>query len=153
MTFSTLAAWTLTAMVRMQDPNGPGVDPALAASYPETAVEIADAAEANPLYDDAQNTAALLVVWAYHESRFRRAALGDSGASRGLLQVSRVWGEPTVEKALAIMHLSFRICRDRPLKERAAWYASGGPATCDRRLELSRSRMSAAAKLLREVRP
>lgn len=150
---SALAALVLVWMVRLQDPNGLGVDPGLAASYPETAEEIADASARDPLLGDARHTAALLAVWAYHESRFRREALGDSGASRGLLQVSRVWGEPSVAKALEIMHLSFKICREHLLKERAAWYASGGSATCDRRLELSRSRMSAAAKLLRDVKP
>jgi hypothetical protein len=147
---SHLAKLVLVWMVHLQDPNGWGITPEWAASYPETAQEIADEAEANPLLHDAKQTASLLTEWSFHESHFNRDAVGDGGGSLGLMQVGRFWGDSSMRKALALMHESFRVCAKRPLAERAAWYAAGGSG-CDRRLGLSRSRML-AAKALAEVR-
>ena len=149
---SHLACLVLVWMVHLQDPNGWGITPEWAASYPETAQEIADAAEAAPLLGDVDRTASLMTVWAFRESRFNRRALGDGGGSVGLFQVGRFWGDTSTAGALRLMHESFRVCAKRPLAERMSWYAAGGSG-CERRNELSRSRMLAAKALAAVVEP
>lgn len=154
-----LAMQVLRWMVALQNPSDPNlqITPEVAAEYPAIAQEIADAAEANPLLGAPRETAALITEWAQHESRFKRVPCGpkwdcDAGSSLGLLQVSQFWirrgyvPDASVASALRLMHESFRVCKSRPLAERMAWYAAGG-ATCDRRLELSRTRMRAAKAL------
>jgi hypothetical protein len=147
--WSLLASKVLVWMVTLQPVTTPGLNPAWVASYPETALEIADEAEENPLPvgdGAAVFTASLLTTWALRESHFRRDALGDAGTSVGLLQVSNAWPDTSVHGALKLFHESFHICSSHPLDERAAWYAAGGVG-CTKRLELSRSRMHAAARL------
>jgi len=148
---TSLGMAVLVLMVGLQDPNGWGISPEWAASYPQTAQEIADAAEESPLLRDVEATAALLVIMGYRESRFDRWAEGDAGAAVGLFQVHRAWGDETARGALRLLHESFRVCRERPLTERLGWYAAGGKG-CDRRLELSRSRMAEVAKILPKLR-
>jgi len=147
-----LARLVLVWMVHLQSPNGWGISPEWAASYPETAEEIAAAAEADPLLGDAKYTASLLTYWSLQESHFKRDAVGDHGGSFGLMQVGKFWGDTSIAGALKLMHDSFRICAKRPLAERAAWYAAGGTG-CERRLGLSRSRMLAAKALAGVVDP
>lgn len=142
--------WVLVAMVRLQDPNSYGISPAWAASYIETAEEIAEAATEAPLSNDRRRTAALLVVMAYRESRFNRLALGDGGASVGLFQINRGWGVASARGALSLIHASFDMCRERPFAERLGWYM-WGRSGCDHRLEKSAARMHEAARLAKEL--
>jgi hypothetical protein len=155
-----LALVVLGWMVQLQDPNALALrgimTPKWAASYPQKAQEIADAAEKDPIGKSSRYTAALLTWTAYQESRFddrpcerQKRYDCDGGASVGMFQTWKGWGLPTAETSLRLMHKSFEICEKRPFDERLAWYAAGG-AGCDRRLELSRSRMHAAARLAKE---
>jgi hypothetical protein len=152
---SPLARIVLVWMVRLQNPNDPAlagvVTPEWAASYPETAEEIAEAAERDPIGGSARMTAALLTVTAFRESRFRDEPCThkytcDQGASIGKFQTWKGWGPPTADTALSLMHKSFEVCRDRPFADRLGWYLQGGSG-CDRRLEMSRSRIIAAKSL------
>jgi hypothetical protein len=152
---TNLAMTVLVWMVRLQNPNDPAlhITPEWAASYPATAQEIADAAEANPIAGSVRMTAAVLTVFAFQESRFELDPCErdprydcDGGASLGRWQTWRGWGDPTAETALRVMHKSFEVCAKHPFAERLAWYAAGGK-DCERRLELSRSRMLAAKRL------
>jgi hypothetical protein len=147
-----LAMTVLLWMVKLQDPNGWGVTPEWAASYPATAQEIADAAEANPIGHDPRYTAALLTYTAHQESRFdpnpcarQKKYDCDHGASLGRFQTWRGWGEPTAETSLRVMHKSFEICEKSPFADRLAWYLAG--RDCEQRAEMSRHRMH-QAKLL-----
>jgi hypothetical protein len=101
-------------------------------------------------------TAALDVVMAWHESRFRPDTLHDHGTGYGLFgthektlgrQVSlEVAGQVVDWHELA--RTSFRICSDHPKEERLGWYAAGGQG-CENRLGLSRARIWEAERLLR----
>jgi hypothetical protein len=145
--WTQLAATVLTWMVQLQPPNHEWIGPELAASYPDTAEEIATAAEESPLPgDNGRYTAAVLTVMAFRESSFRRDVVGDDGASRGLFQISTIWGEPSARLALKLLHKSFNVCREKPLEDRLGWYMWGASG-CEHRLELSRSRMHTAARL------
>ena len=125
-------AWILIAMIALQ-PRA-----AWRESYAETAQAIADVAEESPLFDGATGrakTAALLVSLARFESNFQPGAVGDHGKSRGLFQVQ---GHGTLDEphdaaraAVAELRASLRVCRKRPLEERLAFYAGGGPAPHD----------------------
>jgi hypothetical protein len=159
--------WILSLMVSLQ-PSAPWLD-----TYWETAVAIGRAAEERPLFRGElgkERTAALLVAVAYYESHFDAGALGDCRKdaprslarcqSVGLYQISKA-NAPADElldrddasrHALRLFATSFRICRERPVFERLAWYAAGGNG-CDRRLELSAHRMSLASRLMREHPP
>jgi hypothetical protein len=153
---TNLAMIVLVWMVRLQNPNDPNlhISPEWAASYPKTAQEIADAAEADPIKGDARMTAATLTVYAWHESRFDANPCDrdprwdcDGGASLGKWQTWRGWGDPTAETALRVMHKSFEICAKYPFADRLSWYAAGSKGGCEARRELSRSRMLAAKAL------
>jgi hypothetical protein len=155
---SPLAAQVLVWMTSIQDPSDPNlhISPAWAASYPETAQEIADAAEANPIAKNVRMTAATLTVFAYQESRFDAAPCTrdprydcDGGASLGKWQTWRGWGDPTAETALRVMHKSFEVCDKSPFAERLSWYAVGSKGGCDsqRGRELSRYRLHMAKAL------
>jgi hypothetical protein len=150
--FSNLAALVLTWMVTLEPPSTPGHTPEQIAAWPDIAAEIADSAELAPLGHSPRWTAAVLTVWAWHESRFRRSVTGDKGKSLGLLQTWRGWGEPSVALSLGLMHESFRVCADRPMEERFAWYAAGRDG-CSRRRGLSRSRVGEAERLMRVKAP
>lgn len=152
-----LAMVVLAWMVHLQNPNDKALKdimtPSWAASYVDTAQEIADAAERDPLDRDARATAALLTITAYQESRFDRDPCArqkrydcDGGVSRGVFQLWRGWGEPTAENALRVMHKSFEICAKKQFDERLAWYAAG-KLGCENRVELSRYRMHQAKRL------
>ena len=146
---TNLAALCLGWMVQLQNPNDPAlrVRPEVAQSYPATAEEIAEAAEAWPLPGlGVTYTAALLVVTAQEESRFDRGAVGDSGASVGLFQLWRGWHDSSASEALWLMGQSFGVCRKRKSSERLGWYHHGG-AGCDHKLALSRHRFWVAHNL------
>jgi hypothetical protein len=126
-------------------------------TLPETAQAIATVADARPLPgSDARQTAAVLVVMAFRESAFQLDAVGDGGAARGLWQVhAGTLGHPVATDAeaqawdaLGLLDTSWRICSKHPLADRIGWYAAGGVG-CERRLGLSRFRMSEVARLLR----
>ncbi len=128
------------------------------ATYETTANAIAETvAREEPLFAGdlgRERTAALLVALAWHESTFRPDAVGDHGRSRGLFQVQGrgALSDPqdAVKAALGMLRASFDACRARPLKERAAWYASG---SCDRGLRESRHRMQLAEWIFRKFPP
>jgi hypothetical protein len=156
---TTLAMTVLVWMVRLQNPSDPSlhISPAWAASYPETAQQIADAAERDPLFGDPRMTASVLTVFAFRESRFDASPCArdprwdcDGGASLGIWQTWRGWGEPVAETALRVMHKSFEVCARYPFAERLSWYAAGSKGGCEARRELSRSRMLAAKRLAAE---
>lgn len=132
---TSLAAFALGLMVTLQ----PDVPAKLRDSYPETAAAIARAADTTPLFDGEhgkEETAALLVGVAFHESHFVRDAVGDHGRSFGLFQsqpptagVSRdnlLDPNEAATAALQLLQQSMRVCRSRPLEDRLAWYAGGG---------------------------
>jgi hypothetical protein len=151
-----LAMTVLAWMVYLQNPNDPNlhITPEWAASYPETAQEIADAAERDPIAKNVRLTASTLTYFAFKESNFLNNPCDrdprwdcDGGASLGKWQTWRGWGDPTAETALRVMHKSFEICEKYPFAERLSWYAAGSKGGCEARRELSRVRLLAAKKL------
>jgi len=149
-----LAALVLVWMVHLQNPNL--LTPEWAASYIETAQEIANASEVRPLSVGPTMTAAILTITAFRESHFNPNPCTekwdcDHGASLGRWQTWHKWGPPTAETALWVMEKSFEICRHHPLDERLSWYAAGNSG-CERRNELSRARMRAAKELVESVK-
>lgn len=127
---------------------------------PEMADAIATVSEEAPLWpgeEGPRRTAAVLVALAFAESRFDPDAIGDHGQSHGAFQISLAHapkGElhdplTAARHARRLLAQSFRICADRPLGERMAWYAAGGPSCSPKGYAASRYRMSMAAKLLR----
>lgn len=128
--------------------------------YVNEARAIAHAAEMNPLPGEGKlATAAILTVMAYQESRLDPTAMHDNGAGYGLFGTHMATSGATKEElqdldrsasiALRLIHTSFHICRRHPVKERLGWYAAGGIG-CDRRLDLSRYRMTMAMGLMGE---
>jgi hypothetical protein len=161
-----LAMTVLVWMVRLQDPNDPALahimTPEWAASYLTTAQEIADAAERDPIAKDARLTASTLTYFAYQESRFDPNPCErdvrydcDGGASQGLWQTWRGWGDPVAQTALRVMHKSFEVCSKYPFADRLSWYAVGSKGGCDseRGRMISRSRMLAAKRLAAVLPP
>jgi hypothetical protein len=156
-----LKNWVLNAMADMRATE-PGPDVPWADTYDTTAAKIAEAAANNPLLNDPLHTASTMVVIGWHESRYRPDVVGDHGASFGLFQVN-AWTAKDVgcskedllnpnksaECALKLLHVSFSVCKRRPITERLAQYAYGHD--CDHRLELSRYRMKTAAKLVKKI--
>lgn len=132
------------------------------ASYYQTAIAIADASKAAPVFGGELGdvrTAALLVSWFWFESRFQIDAVGDNGRAVGLGQIhsenfsagvtrDRMLTDPAVaaSEALRLLRLSMKACRALPLEERGAWYASG---SCERGRQASVHRFRKAALLLR----
>ena len=156
---TNLAAIVLVWMVRLQNPNDPAlhITPEWAASYPETAQEIADAAEKDPLFRDPKMTAALSTIYALQESHFNPDPCSvdprwdcDGGASLGKWQTWRGWGDPTAETSLRVMHKSFEVCAKFPFAERLSWYAVGSKGGCasEHGRELSSYRMRLAKRLV-----
>ncbi len=146
--------WVLGIMTRAQPQSG------WTKTYGETAEAIADAANEDPVFSGelgAYRTAALLTAIALHESSFRRDAIGDHGRSFGLYQVQPGtakleggWEDvnmmdlqtPRVASkvAVALVRRSLRACHERPLDERLAWFAGGGPKCPDAETALRASR-------------
>lgn len=106
-------------------------------------------------------TLALMSVWAWHESHFDNAALGDHGQSFCALQImlgkgksEEGWTGPElgadvrkcVHVAWRMMGQSFRACRSLPVAERGAVYASGHCSSAAGR-RISRDRSGQAARL------
>ena len=138
------------------------------ATFPETAAAIDEIAHEAPLYegeDGPARTAAELVALSYYESKFDPRAVGGDGTSFGLAQVhiSNLHDlglthkeelfdpETNLRAAMQLLKISHRLCRARPLADRLANYASGGP-TCSvpEGLTASRRRMKLAFDLLRK---
>lgn len=156
-----LKDWVLNAMANMRATE-PGPEVPWADTYAMTASKIAEAASTNPLLNDPLHTAGTMVVIGWHESRYRPDVVGDHGASFGTFQVNQ-WTardigcskedllnpDKSAECALKLLHVSFEVCKRRPLSERLAQYAYGHD--CDHRLELSRYRMKAVTKLVKKI--
>lgn len=128
-----MTAWILALMIALQ-PAAPW-----RSSYDATAQAIADVTrDEAPLFagaDGRARTAAVLVSVAWFESTFKPGATGDHGRSHGLFQVQ---GHGTLDDphdatraALVELRASLHVCRKRPLAERLAFYAGGGPAPHD----------------------
>jgi hypothetical protein len=160
---STLASLVLVWLVTLQNPNDPALagimTPEWAASYVDTAQEIAAAAERAPFrrgdVEYPEFTAAILVVNAYRESHFNphpctKTWNCDGGASLGKFQLWRGWKDESADMALWLMHKSLVVCSKRPVSERLGWYLRGGSG-CENRLEMSDSRMRAAKALVLQV--
>jgi hypothetical protein len=151
------ATYVLGLMIAVLQAHGervPWVDDVL-----ESAEGIADSCERGIHGSTPEQCAAVLVEWSFHESRFQKEALHDGGSGYGLFGThGATLGRPVpldaagqVDAALELFEMSWRICADHPIAERAAWYASGGSGCSkERGLAISRSRLHAAAALLRE---
>ena len=112
--------------------------------FPEISEAIATAATQDPIFPEieegAEMTAAMLVALAWHESRFRRSAIGDNGRSFGLYQIQpgvhkveiKLLTLPRTASAVAIdiMRQSVKWCinHKRPWREALAWYAASSDA-------------------------
>lgn len=162
--YQNLVAWILSTMFTLQpayDARSCWWGVKWTDTYEHTAERFAQAAFDNPLKGrdgpDIVFTAALETVWAARESRFKPDAVGDSGASIGILQVNpRTAGVPretlldvdqAVPIALDLFHFSFRACRDRPVEERMGQYIWG--RDCEHRLDVSRARIERARAVAR----
>lgn len=145
-----LIAWILQLLVATGDPGASWKD-----TYPETAKDMAASAVAEPLFctvqdaglacvvtsEDIRKTAALYVSVSWWESRHKRDAIGDGGASVCLGQINKsnfAWLGVTREELLTstpkclhamnrMMRTSLRSCRARPFEDQLAWYVAGGP--------------------------
>ncbi len=156
---NAFAIWILSLMHVLQ-PAAPWSD-----GYGETALAIAEASEADPLYagpHGVERTAAVLVSLSWFESRFDPEAVGDNGHSVCLGQVgtsnlkelgvtkAEMLGDRSVclRSMLRMMRRSFAVCRGRPMPQSLGWYASGGK-TCGG-LVKSGHRIDLALRLLRD---
>jgi hypothetical protein len=174
MTVESLTIWVLVRMVTLLSPllahglsDIDKTEHRWAETYPLTAAAIADASVRHPVFkgeDGAKKTAAMLVAWAYHESRFDPRALGDHGTALGLFQIhsSTVPDVPKDELfdpdrasvvARDLMLQSFRICSAFPLEERGGWYAAGGEGCKEEGRKKSRVRMMLAKHIAKEDQP
>jgi len=143
-------SWVLALMLKAE-PNheqSPWRD-----TYASTAAAIARAADKHPLPlgdDSAERTAAMLVGVAFYESHFQQDAEGDRiklaggalGRARSVcamqihetnfaaMKVTRgeLMGniQRCVDTGLEMLHISFSVCRGKPLEQRVAHYAGGG---------------------------
>jgi len=145
--------WILSLMVAASAAEAPAP---WREQYPEIALAIAQAAEADPLPGKfgKSHMGAVLVAIAWHESRFRPDPKleGDAGASLGPWQLSRGWHAPRDIQGQAIfaarlVRESWSVCRDRPIDEKLSWYVYGRSG-CEHRWESSRIRMGLAKRLL-----
>jgi hypothetical protein len=160
-----MAVWILSLM-QLLVPHAPYAD-----TFPATAAAIEKVAHEAPLYDDDDGvvrTVAELVALSFHESHFDPRAVDKGGTSFGLTQVDAsnlgMLGlkstsdlfdpETNLRAALKLMRISHRLCRQRPIEDALANYASGG-GTCSvpEGLVASRRRMKLAAALLRQHPP
>lgn len=162
-------SWVLALMLELE-PKSPFRE-----TFDRTSTAIARASERSPLPgQDANKTAAILVSVAWFESRFQPDAEGDCDKTNEtgtcvkgskphsfcLLQIgeSNFKGFRTTREevqtnvdscitvGLGLMNQSFRICASKPLPERLAQYAGGGPVcfTKDEARKKSGSRMAKA---------
>ena len=152
-----LYLWVAALMTAVRIDHGEAPAP-WAESYMDTAVAIADRCADNFVPGGKWKwCVAIAVEMSWQESRFNPQAEHDSGAGLGLFGThASTLGRPVpkdqagqVDAFLSLLETSFRICRKHPIEERLGWYAAGGEG-CERRLELSRSRMHEASRLLRE---
>lgn len=154
--------WILALLVLAAPPDAAKKD------FDEIADAIDEAAHESPLYatdDGVERTVAELVAIAVRESHLRPYAVGVdwAGFSYGLFQIHETnfarlgidWKDAmtpgaAARAALVLLAESHRVCRERPLEEQLAHYASGGP-TCDvpAGLAASRNRMALAGRLAR----
>ncbi len=137
-------------------------------NYGEVAAAIAKASSEDSLFpgkeDGSKLTAAILVSLAWHESRFRKDAVGDQGRSFGLYQIqpptarvkSTLLTRPRDASFIAIdlIRSSIRHCiqEKRHWSEALAWYAASSPygSRLPVVVQKSKSRMALAAKLYEE---
>lgn len=112
--------------------------------FGEIASAVANASTQDPIFPEIEEgsemTAAMLVSLAWHESRFRRSAVGDQGRSFGLFQI-----QPGVHKvdsklltiprtaafvAIDLLKKSAKWClsNHRPWRHMMAWYAASSDA-------------------------
>jgi hypothetical protein len=160
-----MAVWILSLM-QLLVPHAPYAD-----TFPATAAAIEKVAHESPLYDGDDGvvrTVAELVSLSFHESHFDPRAVDKTGQSFGLTQIDLsnlgTLGLKSVEQlfdaetnlrgALKLMQISHRLCRQRPLEDGLANYASGG-GTCSvpEGLIASRRRMKLAMALLKKHPP
>jgi hypothetical protein len=110
-------------------------------------------------------TAAHVVVYAWHESRFRNDAIGDLGrranalkshcmmqlmadeARGAALRKSAVY---CVRAAMALMRSSMNTCSAFPAEERFAAYAAGN---CEGGKNIARARFASAGRILADLTP
>lgn len=153
-----LRTWILAAITSLQ-PTAPWDS-----TYSNTAEAIAEASAEHPLWGDESefDTAAVLVAFAYTESRFNPLAEGDCFDGKchsfGLFQInpSHSQGErgslfeprSAALLALQLLQTSMRVCRARPAEERFAWYAAGGNGCKESGWGKSRARWRIARELL-----
>lgn len=147
--FSLLAAQVLSWMVHLEPTTGH--TPADVREWPALAEEIADAAELWPI-GTPRWTASVMVVYAWHESRFRWHPCStrwdcDHGGSVGVWQTARSWGSPSGALTVALMHESWERCSALPASERLAAYAFG--RDCSHRHSLVSLRDAQAERLVR----
>ncbi|NBT35824.1 MAG: hypothetical protein EBT03_09880 [Betaproteobacteria bacterium] len=90
MTTITTAIASIVAALAAKEPGSTELLTQRGTAAAEAATEVA-AGEHKFLGRDEASRAAILTVWAFHESRWNACAVGDSGRSIGLMQVNRVW--------------------------------------------------------------
>lgn len=145
--------WVLSVMNKLQ-PSAPWI-----MSYGETAEAIAQAANADPLFNEAdgpKRTAAVLIALAFHESHFQPNVIGDSGHSFGLFQIQ----PPTARVdasllllprnaafiAIDLIRQSFKVCERESFEHKLAWYAAG-PHGCDPQKDKQRGNHASALRM------
>ena len=150
---SVPVSWVLGLMTALE-PTAPWRD-----SYEATAIAIAKASEAEPLFgaESEERTAALLVAIAWYESRLKPDAKSADGQFMCLFQVDKRYFEAPetpltdqavcTQRAVSIIKKSLAKCSASPQDERLAAFASG---TCDKGVAASRYRTFLGGKLLRE---
>lgn len=151
-------------------------------TFASTATAIARAAERHPLPlgdDSAERTAAMLVGVAFYESHFQPDAEGDRpkladgtrGRARSVcamqihetnfaaMKVTRaeLLGDiqRCIDTGLEMLHISFSVCRAKPLERRIAHYAGGGNGcpTNGEATSKSEHRVRKALELFKAVPP
>ena len=104
----------------------------------------------------AEECVGILVEISHQESRVNVAAEHDGRAGLGLYGLHHATlghrvptdAEGQTEAAMTVLRQSFAICRAQDRSARLGWYMAGGRG-CDKRLGLSRYRVSEALRLLR----
>ncbi len=133
--------------------------------FGEIASSIAIASTQDPLFPEIEEgsemTAAMLVALAWHESRFRRSAVGDQGRSLGLYQIqptthridSKVLMLPRTASfvAIGLLKKSIRWCflHHKPWRHMMAWYAASSDEGAQHPVIIQQSvkRMETAASI------
>jgi hypothetical protein len=155
--FTILAAQVLVWMTKLEPVAGH--KPADVAAWPALAKEIADSATLWPLkpsparkLDPTRYTAALMVVYAWHESRFRWTPCTkrwncDRNGSAGAFQTAKSWGSPGGALTVDLMHESWARCGELDDTFKLAGYAYG--PDCDHRHDIVALRDASAERLHR----